>query len=1097
MDLGSRKDPYLWTKEDFVDLSHATDLAQDDRDMWTFVANNICDGEVLLTSVDYAALKLFMGLDVFSTATKIIKTIRELRKRSALYASAEGGSILHNRAIQYHPELIVPFEEIFVGDPVLEGDSHLLLGPSTSSSNAKQPIEEAPRGTNVVPENDTTLSQISFFKESVNESSRDIDFGPFVLDDADEVRSAQSDVASSEPLADLPLPTLSSDKQAWRQGLSIGGPSGSINIQDCFQTDDSSSELEICFSSAIADTYNLQRSYTQRRLLFAFLQDYTVDRTPKGLNLSWPLYWKPESEEYLRFVAATNKADPYLEWSTLSNRQSELTLSSWFDKIDWEQRLAAYAIHEDNDPELPPFGESGDEGCYPSDVMDDMDLEEEEQTKAIGLNKEPITEDEVRRILTALIDKFATDWEACGLKRLERRSRKLWQVFHDLRSAGRRARRDQIELESGQTTDRKRKIWQSLLGAIYHSERTVKYQAESLRETIYQEREQLYLLALYDEKAECPPRATKLARLTSGHEAAILHSDRTSESQISSDSFSAETEDSAYMYEDPDIPILDIVSDSDDDYEDENMSSVSDSITHISISSSSASRDTMELSVRSRTRPESSPSSDSKGIPRVSTDQARSGKIMVPDSDLLVRKLSEDMSDEPMAIQSHQIRKRHQEKGSKEQASVEPTVLHNPDTCDGPAGELKNAKEVMDDSRGIVFKMINDSDEDPGMAAEYLLQRSKDRHSPGRKRTKSKLADYMKRPSQQSSEGRPLKRQIDSASESDNAADEVQISNTDNSPRKSKQPRKRKKRKRSVNQQAAARRIQQQLEREEIAERAHMQILSPRDGTAVSINPGDDQIDEVIFIDSALANVLKPHQLEGCRFLWRETIMMSQVGGCLLAHTMGLGKTLQVITYLHTLGRTIATAKNLVPKALRRPHAMILCPASLINNWINELHYWTPNNALGHVFDPSRDTRNDFRLETLFEWRDEGGILILSYNMFTQMLNKKRKMFDDDEKAATMCSLLTGTPRIVIADEAHHFKNANTDVGRAVRQLRTKVRIALTGSPLANNLLEYWTIIDWIDEGYLGSKSDFQAEYVQTIENGNRSDATKSEVSIN
>jgi SNF2 family DNA or RNA helicase len=79
--------------------------------------------------------------------------------------------------------------------------------------------------------------------------------------------------------------------------------------------------------------------------------------------------------------------------------------------------------------------------------------------------------------------------------------------------------------------------------------------------------------------------------------------------------------------------------------------------------------------------------------------------------------------------------------------------------------------------------------------------------------------------------------------------------------------------------------------------------------------------------------------------------------------------------------------------------------------------------------------------------------------------------------------LLEG-PNIIIADEAHYLKNAQAQISQACRSFRSMSRIAMTGSPLSNNLIEYWTMIDWIDPGFLGPQKEFQSRFVIPIQDG-------------
>jgi SNF2 family DNA or RNA helicase len=121
-------------------------------------------------------------------------------------------------------------------------------------------------------------------------------------------------------------------------------------------------------------------------------------------------------------------------------------------------------------------------------------------------------------------------------------------------------------------------------------------------------------------------------------------------------------------------------------------------------------------------------------------------------------------------------------------------------------------------------------------------------------------------------------------------------------------------------------------------------------------------------------------------------------------------------------------------------------------------------------------------------WAEAGGILILSYDLF-------RRWMQLDEKQSTQNSLdhktleklqghLLNVPSIVVADEAHKMKNTASKLALAAAEFKSKSRIALTGSPLANNLRDYFAMVNWIASGYLGNEVAFRANYIEPIEEG-------------
>ncbi|KAL4957740.1 hypothetical protein BDW69DRAFT_155510 [Aspergillus filifer] len=249
--------------------------------------------------------------------------------------------------------------------------------------------------------------------------------------------------------------------------------------------------------------------------------------------------------------------------------------------------------------------------------------------------------------------------------------------------------------------------------------------------------------------------------------------------------------------------------------------------------------------------------------------------------------------------------------------------------------------------------------------------------------------------------------------------------------------------------------------------------------------------DPVIYLNSHIGRRVKPHQLDGIQFMWRELIEDKNGEGCLLAHTMGLGKTMQVISLLTTISEAASSSdpkvRQQVPEPFRRPQILILCPSSLIENWSDEFNMWSPELA------PlvRRVVATDHLLARLGEvsaWYEEGGVLLISYNIFQSWIinkgtEKRAKPLSDANHEKVKRWLLEG-PSIIIADEAHKMKNPSSGTSLAAMQFKSKSRIALTGSPLANNLKDYYTMVNWIAEGFLGDHVEFKAHYIEPIEEG-------------
>ena len=272
------------------------------------------------------------------------------------------------------------------------------------------------------------------------------------------------------------------------------------------------------------------------------------------------------------------------------------------------------------------------------------------------------------------------------------------------------------------------------------------------------------------------------------------------------------------------------------------------------------------------------------------------------------------------------------------------------------------------------------------------------------------------------------------------------------------------------------------------------------DGVSAEIilNPGklDDQ--EYIRLDPGFGNgrVLKQHQVEGLRFLWREIAAdADDLQGCLLAHTMGLGKTVQVIALLVALaGASQSSEESIrqqVPPSLQESQTLILCPPALVENWWEELHMWLPlnrNDTVGRVRTVTTARLLSHRVREISKWQAEGGILLMPYSTFADLImNEKSKKeirpLEEHDHQIVKTALLKHT-KLVIADEAHEFKNPSTRLSKCVNQISTKSRIAMTGSPLSNNLFEYYSLIDWVSPKFLGTPTEFRATYQEPIHEG-------------
>ncbi|GBN38069.1 Transcriptional regulator ATRX, partial [Araneus ventricosus] len=260
----------------------------------------------------------------------------------------------------------------------------------------------------------------------------------------------------------------------------------------------------------------------------------------------------------------------------------------------------------------------------------------------------------------------------------------------------------------------------------------------------------------------------------------------------------------------------------------------------------------------------------------------------------------------------------------------------------------------------------------------------------------------------------------------------------------------------------------------------------------LEIDPNSKE--EIVQIHPDLVEKLKPHQVNGIKFMWECTIeSLKQLetengSGCILAHCMGLGKTLQVITFLHTC----LTNKH-VNKYIKT--ALVICPYNTVLNWSKEFDYWLQDvdgNVLVHELTLAKD--NYARVDVLEYWKRDGGVLIISYDLFRRLASTKIKGLKSKSKAAIYSSLIDPGPDIVICDEGHVLKNVNSAISKACGTINTQRRIVLTGTPLQNNLLEYHCMLSFVKPHLLGTPKEFRNRFVNPIMNGQYDDSTEYDV---
>ncbi|XP_038149771.1 helicase ARIP4-like isoform X2 [Cyprinodon tularosa] len=296
----------------------------------------------------------------------------------------------------------------------------------------------------------------------------------------------------------------------------------------------------------------------------------------------------------------------------------------------------------------------------------------------------------------------------------------------------------------------------------------------------------------------------------------------------------------------------------------------------------------------------------------------------------------------------------------------------------------------------------------------------------------------------------------------------------------------------------------------------------------VLINLNHPATEEDIFLSPQLARAVKPHQIGGIRFLYDnlveslELFRNSSGFGCILAHSMGLGKTLQVISFIDVLFRH--TEAHTV---------LAIVPVNTLQNWLSEFNTWVPPpEALPPDTDPALVTPRAFKVHILNdehkntasrakvveEWSRDGGVLLMGYEMYRLLSLKKsfvagRKKrskkttgsdiinLDEDDRQQELLkavekALSQPGPDVVICDEGHRIKNCHASTSQALKNIQTRRRVVLTGYPLQNNLIEYWCMVDFVRPDFLGTRQEFSNMFERPILNGQCVDSTPQDIQL-
>ena len=209
-------------------------------------------------------------------------------------------------------------------------------------------------------------------------------------------------------------------------------------------------------------------------------------------------------------------------------------------------------------------------------------------------------------------------------------------------------------------------------------------------------------------------------------------------------------------------------------------------------------------------------------------------------------------------------------------------------------------------------------------------------------------------------------------------------------------------------------------------------------------------------LPKALNAELRPYQKEG--FKWINEITDLGFGG-VLADDMGLGKTLQIIAFL---------------LSQKKSKSIVVVPTSVIYNWMDEFEKFAPSIRVGlvHGSKSKRDkVLRDFKRGLGIKIEEEN-LKEKSYEKYDVLLTTYGTL-KNDEKAYENLSF-----DYCIIDEAQNIKNPSAQATLSVKNIKSRCNIALTGTPIENNLMELWSIFDFVMPGYLFTKERFRERFI-------------------
>uniref|UniRef100_A0A8C3ND04 Transcriptional regulator ATRX n=1 Tax=Geospiza parvula TaxID=87175 RepID=A0A8C3ND04_GEOPR len=431
---------------------------------------------------------------------------------------------------------------------------------------------------------------------------------------------------------------------------------------------------------------------------------------------------------------------------------------------------------------------------------------------------------------------------------------------------------------------------------------------------------------------------------------------------------------------------------------------------------------------------------------------------------------------------------------------------------DGESGEEKKVVKPKDKKEGgkrrnrrkVSSDDSNDSEFHESAVSEEVSE-SEDDQRPRTRSAKKAEAEENQRSYKQKKKRRRIKVQEDSSSENENKNEDNDDSKSPGKGRKKirkiiKDDKLRTETQNALKEEEERRKriAEREREREKLREVIEIEDASPLKcpiTTKLVLDEDEETKEPLVQVHRSIVTRLKPHQVDGVQFMWDcccESVKKTKTSpgsGCILAHCMGLGKTLQVVSFLHTV---------LLCDKLDFRTGLVVCPLNTALNWLNEFEKWQEgleDEEKLEVYELATVKRPQERSYMLQHWQDEGGVMIIGYEMYRNLAQgrnvKSRKLKEIFNKA-----LVDPGPDFVVCDEGHILKNEASAVSKAMNSIKSRRRIILTGTPLQNNLIEYHCMVNFIKENLLGSIKEFRNRFINPIQNGQCADSTPVDVRV-